>query len=122
MTLDGKQTRQTIFTIAGLPIFSKAYYASRPVRFVLARPAARLRRLQGRQQVGAGRFIEYERVADYWGADLPVNVGTGNFDVIRIDFFQEREAAFEAFQEGPDHLSRGVHLAHLGDRLRLFPR
>ena len=50
--------------------------------------------------MSAGRFIEYERVKDYWGADLPVNVGQGNFDVIRIDFFQEREAAFQAFQKG----------------------
>ena len=29
-----------------------------------------------------------------------MNVGYGNFDVIRIDFFQEREAAFEAFKKG----------------------
>ena len=50
--------------------------------------------------MSAGRFIEYERVADYWGKDLPVNVGQGNFDVIRIDFFQERETAFEAFKKG----------------------
>ncbi len=29
-----------------------------------------------------------------------MNIGQGNFDVIRIDFFQEREAAFQAFQKG----------------------
>ncbi len=99
VTLDGKQTRQTIFTIAGLPIFSKAYYANRPFdSSSLDAPLG-----SGAYKVGnlsAGRFIEYERVKDYWGADLPVNVGQGNFDVIRIDFFQEREAAFQAFQKG----------------------
>ena len=99
VTLDGKQTRQTIFTIAGLPIFSKAYYAGRPFdSSSLEAPLS-----SGAYKVGtvsAGRFIEYERVKDYWGADLPVNVGQGNFDVIRIDFFQEREAAFQAFQKG----------------------
>ena len=99
VTLDGKQTRQTIFTIAGLPIFSKAYYANRPFdSSSLDAPLG-----SGGYKVGnksAGRFIEYERVKDYWGADLPVNVGQGNFDVIRIDFFQEREAAFQAFQKG----------------------
>ena len=99
VTLDGKQTRQTIFTIAGLPIFSKAYYTNRPFdSSSLEAPLG-----SGAYKVGAasaGRFIEYERVADYWGKDLPVNVGQGNFDVIRIDFFQEREAAFQAFQKG----------------------
>ena len=99
VTLDGKQTRQTIFTIAGLPIFSKAYYANRPFdSSSLDAPLG-----SGAYKVGtvsAGRFIEYERVADYWGADLPVNVGQSNFDKIRIDFFQEREAAFQAFQKG----------------------
>lgn len=99
VTFDGKQTRQTIFTIAGLPIFSKAYYANRPFdSSSLDAPLG-----SGAYKVGtvsAGRFIEYERVKDYWGADLPVNVGQGNFDVIRIDFFQEREAAFQAFQKG----------------------
>ncbi len=99
VTLDGRQTRQTIFTIAGLPIFSKAYYANRPFdSSSLDAPLG-----SGAYKVGAmsaGRFIEYERVKDYWGAGLPVNVGQGNFDVIRIDFFQEREAAFQAFQKG----------------------
>ncbi len=50
--------------------------------------------------LSAGRFIEYARVADYWGRDLPVNVGFYNFDVIRIDFFRERQVAFEAFKKG----------------------
>ncbi len=99
VTLDGKQTRQTIFTIASLPIFSKAYYTSHPFdSSSLDAPLG-----SGAYKVGnksAGRFIEYERVKDYWGAALPVNVGQGNFDVIRIDFFQEREAAFQAFQKG----------------------
>ena len=99
VTLNGKQTRQTIFTIAGLPIFSKAYYTDHPFdSSSLDAPLG-----SGAYKVGAmsaGRFIEYERVADYWGKDLPVNIGQGNFDVIRIDFFQEREAAFQAFQKG----------------------
>ena len=62
VTLDGKQTRETILTIAGLPIFSKAYYTAPPVRFVLARPAARLRRLQGRQPYRRAASSSIERV------------------------------------------------------------
>ena len=43
-----------------------------------------------------GRFIEYERVPDYWAADLPISRGFYNFDVIRVEFYRERQAAFEA--------------------------
>ena len=48
----------------------------------------------------AGRYIAYERVKDYWGADLPVNVGSNNLDEIRFDYFSERQIAFEAFKAG----------------------
>ncbi len=99
VTLNGQQTRETIFTIATLPIFSKAYYTDHPFDSSTLDPPLG----SGGYKVGnvsAGRFIEYQRVSDYWGKDLPVNVGQGNFDVIRIDFFQERETAFEAFKKG----------------------
>jgi microcin C transport system substrate-binding protein len=33
------------------------------------------------------RYIEYERVDDYWGRDLPVNRGRHNFDTLRFDYF-----------------------------------
>ncbi|TIN51054.1 MAG: ABC transporter substrate-binding protein, partial [Mesorhizobium sp.] len=45
-------------------------------------------------------WIEYERVADYWGNDLPVNRGQNNFQRIRIESYQNRNAAFEAFKKG----------------------
>jgi microcin C transport system substrate-binding protein len=45
-----------------------------------------------------GRTISYERVADYWGKDLPVNVGANNFDEIRYDFFRDETVEFEAFK------------------------
>ena len=70
-------------------------------------------------RVAAGQTIEYERVADYWGRDLPVNRGLGNFDRIRIEFYRDRQAAFEAFKKGDILYRAGVHLARLGDWLRL---
>ena len=51
-----------------------------------------------------GRTIVYERVKDYWGKDLPVNIGFNNFDVIRIDFYRDRTPAFEAFKKGEVNL------------------
>ena len=100
VTLSPERSRETILTVArDAPIFSKAYYATHPFdSSSLDAPIG-----SGPYKVGGlapGTYIEYRRVADYWGKDLPVNVGFANFDVIRIDFFREREAAFEAFKKG----------------------
>ena len=46
----------------------------------------------------ASRSVTYERVPDYWGKDLPVNVGRDNFDEIRIEFFRDTTVALEAFK------------------------
>lgn len=47
-----------------------------------------------------GRWISYERVADYWGKDLPVRVGTNNFDELRFDYFRDSTVLVEAFKGG----------------------
>ena len=47
-----------------------------------------------------GRSIKYCRVDDYWAADLPVNVGMGNFDCYTYEYFSDNTAAFEAFKVG----------------------
>ena len=46
----------------------------------------------------AGRSITYERVKDYWGKDLPVNVGRDNFDELRYEYFRDLTVALEAFK------------------------
>lgn len=47
-----------------------------------------------------GRWIAMERVPDYWAKDLPVRVGTNNFDEVRIDYFRDTTVLFEAFKAG----------------------
>ena len=49
----------------------------------------------------AGRTIVYERVKDYWGKDLNVNVGRDNFDEIRFEYFRDSTVALEAFKGDP---------------------
>ena len=58
--------------------------------------------------------------ADYWGQDLPVNVGQNNFDRIPLRVFPRPHRGLRGLQERHAQLQRGIHLAHLGDRLR-FP-
>ena len=46
----------------------------------------------------AGRTVVYERVPDYWGKDLGVNVGRDNFDEVRFEYFRDTTIALEAFK------------------------
>ncbi len=99
LSFSGKQSVQTILTAATMPIVSRAYYTANDFEASAMVPPLG----SGPYKVGrlsAGQFVEYERVADYWGANLPVNRGQNNFDRIRIDFYRDRQAAFEAFKKG----------------------
>ena len=46
----------------------------------------------------AGRTVIYERVKDYWGKDLNINIGRDNFDEIRYEYFRDTTVALEAFK------------------------
>ena len=46
----------------------------------------------------AGRSVKLERVKDYWGAKVPVQVGQNNFDELRFEFFRDNLVALEAFK------------------------
>lgn len=99
MRFTGRQTRQLPQSLAQLPIFSKAWYATRDFGAATLEPPLG----SGPYKVGrveAGRVVEYERVADWWGRDLPVHRGAFNFDVIRILFFRDRQVSFEALKKG----------------------
>lgn len=91
-----KRARDVPLFVAGLPIFSRAYYATRPFEeSTLDVPLG-----SGPYKVGrfeAGRFIEYERIKDWWGAELPVSRGQNNFDIVRFEFYRDREVGFEGF-------------------------
>jgi microcin C transport system substrate-binding protein len=81
---------------ASLPIFSRDYYSKRPFEeTTLEVPLG-----SGPYKVGRfepGRHIEYERVKDWWGAELPVARGQNNFDILRFEYYRDREVAFEGF-------------------------
>ena len=50
------------------------------------------------KDVSAGSTITLARVEDYWGKDLPVNVGSNNFDELSYLYFQNVIVGFEAFK------------------------
>ena len=91
-----KRARDVPLYVAGLPIFSRAYYATRSFEeSTLDTPLGSGPYKVGRYEVN--RFIEFERVKDWWGADLPVCRGHYNHDVIRYEFYRDHDVAFEGF-------------------------
>ena len=95
-TFAPKRARDVPLFVAGLPIFSRAYYSSKDFgQSTLNVPLG-----SGAYKVGRfdpGRFIEYERVKDWWGAELPVARGLNNFDVVRFEYYRDRTVGFEGF-------------------------
>ncbi|HSP49575.1 MAG TPA: extracellular solute-binding protein [Pseudolabrys sp.] len=45
-----------------------------------------------------GHSIVYEKVADYWGKDVNVTIGTRNFQQLRYEYFRDSTVALEAFK------------------------
>src|SRR3954468_6700995 len=91
-----KRARDVPLFVAGLPIFSRAYYSQRTFdESTLEIPLG-----SGSYQVGrfeAGRYIEYKRVPNWWGAELPVARGQNNFDNVRYEYYRDRDVGFEGF-------------------------
>ena len=51
-------------------------------------------------RVDTGRSVALERVEDYWGRELAVNVGRDNFGTLRYDYYRDSTVIFEAFKAG----------------------
>jgi microcin C transport system substrate-binding protein len=45
-----------------------------------------------------GRSVIYERVKDYWGKDININIGRNNFDEVRLEYFRDSTVAIEALK------------------------
>jgi peptide/nickel transport system substrate-binding protein len=59
----------------------------------------------------AGRFVVLKRNPDYWGQDIPFRRGTNVIDEVRMDFYADETAAFEAFKVGDSTLTRETNVA-----------
>lgn len=119
VTFAAKRGRDVPPFVAGLPIFSQAYYTARPFdESTLDVPLG-----SGPYKVGRfepNRFIEFDRVKDWWGADLPVCRGAYNFDTVRFDFYRDRDVAFEGFT-GRSYLYREEFTSRIWNTRYDFP-
>ncbi|KPA21041.1 Periplasmic oligopeptide-binding protein precursor [Shimia sp. SK013] len=98
---DGISRRSLIGQVGGTPIFSEEWYEKTGER--LDEPSVLSPMASGPYQVGDyefNRYVVYERNPNYWGWDHPANVGRHNFDRIRVEYFSDATAEFEAFKAG----------------------
>ena len=78
-----------------VPIIPKHYWAERDLSRTTVEPPLG----SGPYRIGefaVGRWIKFERVADYWAKDLPIMKGRYNFDTIKIDYFRDDQVQTEA--------------------------
>lgn len=52
------------------------------------------------KSLDAGRTIVFERVDNYWGKDLAVNIGKNNFRLIQRDYYRDSVVLLEALKAG----------------------
>jgi microcin C transport system substrate-binding protein len=119
VTFAEKRARDVPLYVASLPIFSKKYYETHPFdESTLDAPLG-----SGPYKVGkfeVNRYIEYERVKDWWAANLPVCRGHFNYDVVRYEFYRDRDVAFEGFT-GKNYLFREEFTARIWATRYDFP-
>ncbi|MFU8899007.1 MAG: extracellular solute-binding protein [Roseinatronobacter sp.] len=98
---EGISRRSLIDQVGGTPVFSQAWYEETGARLDESRmeisPGSGPYMLDSFE---VNRRITYRRNPEYWANDLPQNRGRHNFDEIRIEYFADGAAAFEAFKTG----------------------
>ena len=98
-TFGSPENRELPLIIGQLPILPKHYWEKRKFDKTTLEPPLG----SGPYKIKSfepGRAIVYERVKDYWGAQLPVNTGRFNADRIRFDYYRDATVALEAFKAG----------------------
>ncbi|MCY4301568.1 MAG: extracellular solute-binding protein [Aestuariivita sp.] len=98
---EGISRRSLIDQVGGVPVWSRKWYEETGSRL----DESRLETSPGSgpyviDSFDVNRQIIYKRNPDYWGWNLPINQGRHNFDEIRIEYFGDDTAAFEAFKAG----------------------
>jgi len=102
------QNRELPVILGQLPVFSKKYYEKHDFEKADLKPPVGC----GPYKVAsfrAGQSINYERLPNWWGENLPSQKGQNNFDITYI-YYRDQNVLFEAFKSG-DHDFRSENVA-----------
>jgi len=96
---DKPDNTQLIMRLGELPVLPQHYWKDRDFRATTFEPplGSGPYRIS---DVHPGRRIQFERVKNWWGANLAVNRGKYNFDRVEVEFYRDSTVAFEAFKVG----------------------
>lgn len=98
---DAAPLRDRMGIAGGTTVFSKAWFEKTGAR--LDQPSKQPFLSTGAYVLDSfdyNRRVVYKRNTDYWGNDIPFNLGRNNFDRIRVEYFADNDAAFEGFKAG----------------------
>jgi len=93
------ENRELPLIIGQMSILPKHYWENRDFSKTTLEPPLG----SGPYKIGkftTGRSISYTQVADYWGRNLPVNVGRNNFATLRYEYFRDGSITVEALKGG----------------------
>ena len=98
---EGISRRSLIDQVGGVPVWSQKWFEETGARI----DEPRLETSPGSgpymvDDIEVNRRVVYKRNPDYWGWDLAFNKGRHNFDEIRVEYFADDTAGFEAFKAG----------------------
>jgi len=91
--------KKKIFSLLTLPILPASYWRQHALNAPLSTPPVG----SGPYRISdykSGQYVVYQRISDYWAANLPVNRGRFNFDSLRYDYYPDEDAALQAFNAG----------------------
>lgn len=104
-TLGDGFDRETVMILAMMPVLSKTYWTGKTFDSTTLTPFLS----NGAYKIASvepGRRIIYERLKDYWAADLLPSKGHYNVDRVVYDFYRDDSIAFESFKSGDLNLRR----------------
>ncbi len=104
-TLGPERDRETVMILTLMPVLSKTYWTGKKFDETTLTPflsngAYKIKTIE------PGRRVIYEKVKDYWAADLMPNRGHFNFDRVVYDYYRDDSVAFESFKSGDLNLRR----------------
>lgn len=94
-TFDMANNRELPLIVAQMPVLPKHYWEGRDFEATTLEPPLG----SGPYQIGKivpGRSIEFVRVKEWWGENLPVFKGRYNFDRITWDYYRDQNVSLEA--------------------------
>ena len=96
-SFSGPPNRELPQIVGQIPVLSRAYWRTREFDKTTLEPPLG----SGPYRIKSfepNRHVVYERVKNYWGKDLPINLGRNNFDEMRYDYYRDQAVALEAFK------------------------